>query len=805
MKNLNQNQSLNFGSPSNRKITAINNQDKMPRFTGKISISLVSRYASIRGDNFYEFCKKNKLQNILRFLESAGTVSVERVIKSKQFDSVQKFEKLAQRTEFAPIRSLCSYWTIDFNKLLVDNKISLEELVNSISKLPEVAFAYMEHTPSLPVVNASDDPLYANQTYLTAAPAGVDAEWAWTQTDCEGAGVGVIDCEWGWVNDHEDLISSSPTVIHNDNCYGSGSTSFGAVWYDHGTAVLGQILGTDNTLGVIGMTPSLDYVKMSSFYDAATDSHANTATAIVAAFLEMRPGDIMLLEIQKGFLPTEMDLADFDAIRLASANGVIVIEAAGNGNIDLDAWLDSFGNARMNRTDLNFQDSGAIMVGACNSAVTSAGHNRAWFSNYGTRIDCHAWGENIYSTGYGDLSGSGDTNNYTDTFGGTSGASPIIVGCAAILQGKYKAINGTILSPMQMRLLLSDPATGTPQDTAVSGFINVMPNLRAIIENTLGLVADVYLRDSTSDNGVVPSSGAISISPDIIVLPNAVANPTLAFGEGSGTENSYTLGSSVESGQDNFIYARMKNRGLQDATNTTATVYWSEVSSLVTPDMWNLIGTTNPINVPVGNILEVTDAIIWDKDNIPATGHYCFVGILDSPNDPAPVSPGSTSAFDWSQFENFIRNNNNVTWRNFNVVNNLPDVPSATAVFPFLIANAPDHSREFNLQIFQQLPKDAELWIEIPLVNRNILKGIDYLEIKENKKSKTISIKLPKTRSLKFNAVKLNRKARIKCNFIIKGSKQFAKGTHYFGIRQFFGKLEVGRVSWALEPKKTNK
>jgi hypothetical protein len=121
----------------------------------------------------------------------------------------------------------------------------------------------------------------------------------------------------------------------------------------------------------------------------------------------------------------------------------------------------------------------------------------------------------------------------------------------------------------------------------------------------LGLVPDVYLRDATGDSGAVPSAGALSTSPDIILRPAQVANPPLAFGDGSGTENDETLGFEAESGQDNYIYVRMRNRGAAAANDVRATVYWSPVATLVTPNLWTLIGTTGPVNVPTGNVLTV--------------------------------------------------------------------------------------------------------------------------------------------------------------------------------------------------------
>lgn len=778
-----------------------NKQEKLPEFNGFIVIRLSQRYSYNPGDDLIKFSKKNKLEALLKFLIETGKGPATRVIKTKMLKKLEKLEEKARQSELPPLKSLSTYWKLDFrgNIEMLDNYIKI------LKEIPGVEHAYKEQTPSLPVIDPTDDTYAPDQDYLDAAPTGIDARWAWTQSDCEGVGVGFIDCEWGWVASHEDLSAATPTVIHNDNCYGSGGGFDTPGWYGHGTAVLGEVVGTDNTTGIVGIAPSVDYVKMSSFYDAATDSHADTAESIVAAIDEMNAGDVMLLEIQRGspYKPTETDDADFDAIRLAVANGIIVVEAGANGDYDLDTWTDSSGNFRLNRTHADFEDSGAIMVGACESAVVSGAHERAWFSDYGSRIDCYAWGENIVTTGYGYLAGTTDDNEYTDSFGGTSGASPIIVGCALILQGKYKAVNGTILSPLQMRTILSDPATGTPQGTTVTGYISVMPNLRAIIEDTLGLVADVYLRDAVADTGAVPSVGSISASPDIIVLPSAVADPTTSFGEGSGTESSNTLGSTVESGQDNFIYARMKNRGASDAIGVTATVYWSEVATLITPDMWNLIGTSAPVDVPVGDTLVVTDSITWPRETIPATGHYCFVGLLDSAQDPAPPIP-SVADFDWDDFYNFVRNYNNVTWRNFNVEDNLPDPPGPPSSYPFKITNAPDKRRQFNIQIFQQLPSDAELWFEVPLNSKGLFKGIDFLEIKEDKKNKVIQLSLPHIRCIQFNAVILPAMARIKCRFLLKRSKMFKNGTYYFGIRQVYNQFEVGRITWILKPKTKN-
>ena len=602
-----------------------------------------------------------------------------------------------------PLRSLTAYWRIDVRQRFEQ----LPEVAQRLNRLTEVDLAYAELAATDPVVNAANDPYNTGQDYLDAAPEGIDARWAWTQPNGEGAGVGVVDLEQGWFLNHEDYTSKAPSLLFGDNRDGVG-TYVG----NHGTAVLGEIIADDNTRGVVGIAPSVSSAQVTSHYDAATNTALNVADAILEAQPSMAVGDVLLLEVQRGSgLPTEVDDADFDAVRLATALGIIVVEAAGNGNNNLDTYTDASGDNILNRGSVDFRDSGAIMIGAANSALP---HNRAGFSTFGSRIDCYAWGNNVTTCGYGDLDNGGNNNNrtYTDTFGGTSSASPIVAGAALILQGMYEANTGTRLSPLQIRALLANPATGTPQGAGVAGNIGVMPDLRAIIDNTLNLAPDVYLRDNVLDTGALPATGSISASPDIIVRPTAVANPQTAFGQGSGVENSTTLGFEVEAGQDNFIYARMKNRGGANANNVTATVYWSEVSTLVTPDMWNFIGTTNPENVPQGDTLVVTDPITWAADDIPAPGHYCFIGILDHAGDPAPPVPPPT---DWNGFRNFIRNQNNVTWRNFNVVDIDPNAAEDPAIMPFLIAGAPDQRRFFDFEIVQCLARGAQVILEVPM------------------------------------------------------------------------------------------
>jgi len=285
-------------------------------------------------------------------------------------------------------------------------------------------------------VLASDDPRSSNQGYLDAAPHGIDARWAWGTTD--GFGVGFVDLERGWTLNHEDLSGAAISLISGLN----------ADYHGHGTAVLGEVAGVDNALGGVGIAPRASARVVSQWRSA---SNYNTAEAIASAVAAMHAGDVLLIEAQtphpnaSGFVPVEVEDAVFDAIRAAVDDGIVVVEAGANGAVDLDAFTDSAGRRIFDRSSPDFRDSGAILVGAASS---TAPHTRLSFSNFGSRVDCHAWGQGIDTCGDGWMGTS--TTAYTTGFGGTSGASPIVTGAALLLQSFGRA-RGTPYSPATIR------------------------------------------------------------------------------------------------------------------------------------------------------------------------------------------------------------------------------------------------------------------------------------------------------------------------------------------------------------------
>jgi hypothetical protein len=550
--------------------------------------------------------------------------------------------------------------------------------------------------------------------------------------------------------------------------------------------------------------------------DVVSFNGSTRVEAILAAIEHLEFGDALLLEAQV-FLngtsllgPIEAYDAEYEAIRLATALGIIVVEAGGNGTnngstppLDMDTYTTLGGQAILNRDPANpdFRDSGAIIVTAATSA---APHTRLAYGPHGRRIDCYAWGQNINTLS---SSSGGSTTAYQTGFGGTSGASPIITGAALLVQSRAEAQSGSRFSPRQMRAILSDPATGTPPDVGEATQIGVMPDLAAIYDTVINAGPDVYLRDYVGDTGD-PHAGAISASPDIILRPNPVADPDAAFGEGSGTENSSTLGFTAEFGQPNYLYVRVRNRGGSPAANVEATVYWAPVATLVTPDLWTLVGSTTIPDVPMGDQLTVAPAITWPAAAVPAEGHYCFVGLIGNTADPAP---GPAEFLNWDNFRSFIRNNNNVTWRNFNVEDNDPDVgdptvPEGFKALPFLAPGAPDRARPMALEILAGLPAGAKALLEVPkrfldlLYERHQLgkarldreRGVAYIALNPHGRMRSGEVVFP-------------RKSRTAMRLLVQIPKEHRGRAYKIAVRQLYKGEEVGRVTWQLQPKRLGK
>lgn len=348
----------------------------------------------------------------------------------------------------------------------------VRSLVAELDALFSVETAYAEPSASPAALDlAPVTPLLeSGQWYLRPAPLGIDASYAWATPGGDGTNVRIVDIEGAWRTNHEDM----PLLFHK------GGKQFADLgWRDHGTAVLGEMVGIYNEYGVTGIAHGAQ-----AGYEGIGGQ--SPASAIVNAARAAGEGNIILIELQAtgpddgtactcnpsqcNAIAEEYWQANFDAISTATANGTIVVEAAGNGSADLDS------TAYRNLFSRLYRDSGAILVGAS----SYAGRVPMCWTNFGSRVDVHGWGESVMTMGYGDRfdAGGDESQYYTATFSGTSSASPMVTAAAACIQGALQGAGRSPLLPAAMRELLTTTGTRQAVDTRNIG---PRPNLRAAL------------------------------------------------------------------------------------------------------------------------------------------------------------------------------------------------------------------------------------------------------------------------------------------------------------------------------------
>lgn len=336
--------------------------------------------------------------------------------------------------------------------------------LETLTEKQAVEYAYLEEVPLMPPAVFTHTGERYGPGYLKAAPEGVDALWAHTLKGGRGQDIRFIDIEQGW------QLNEFSVKHHNDAGYNLEGCN------PHGTQVLATLLLPENERGGTGIVPAACGSVISQWRPNGT---FNTADAILTAISHLRYGDVLLLEAQVSdapgsdrFWPVEIQPPVFEAIRLATALGITVVEAAGNGNqlatsgnnLDNYTWQ---GKKICNRFHPDFSDSGAVMVAA---ATCSSPHQPIQYSNYGSRIDCYSWGECVNAW-----------HTYAKGLNGTSAAAAIIAGVVISLQG-IAASHGQLLNPWVFRELLRNEAYGTPSAAGTGkDKIGVQPNMRKLV------------------------------------------------------------------------------------------------------------------------------------------------------------------------------------------------------------------------------------------------------------------------------------------------------------------------------------
>jgi subtilisin family serine protease len=418
----------------------------------------------------------NLLNNVLR--QAGVTETALTPLFEAPPEELERDRSEGQRRSGRELADLSLYFVIT-----LPPTASAAEVANNLNTLPFVEYARPALRPAPPPIysipkaadplpegdaaRASSPNLTPWQTYKGKAPPGIGPIPNVKGSD--GRGMSFADVEYDWTLTHEDLRISSLRALETELT----PDRFGGP--EHGTAVLGILSSLPNSFGVTGIAPgALAYVAAAS----SKELGYQPARAVGIAMNKLMAGDVIVIEQQapvcglEDYGPLEYYQDMFDAVSAATAKGIVVVAAAGNGdvNLDRDTCFGAF--------DRSKRDSQAIIVGAGSSTDRST----LSFSSYGSRVDVQGWGENVATTGYGDA--YNPTNDvrryYTKSFNGTSSATPIVAGTVLVIQSVRKACGLPPATPLEMRDLLV--RTGARQGSPRARNIGPLPNLEAALK-----------------------------------------------------------------------------------------------------------------------------------------------------------------------------------------------------------------------------------------------------------------------------------------------------------------------------------
>jgi serine protease len=230
----------------------------------------------------------------------------------------------------------------------------------------------------------------------------------------------------------------------------------------------------------------------------------------------------------------------------------------------------------------------------------------------------------------------------------------------------------------------------------------------------------------------------------------------------------------------------------------------------VTPNSWNYIGSAYYPNVPLNQAITISNpGILWPADHLPGAGHYCFVAVVGNAWDPAPA-PTDFATFD--DFVNYIYAHNNITWRNFNVIE--PGQQSTGTAgqllpLPFQITGAWDRARAFTFETNAQLPAGSQLSLELPhWLGHGLMPGLPQAQPTLRSRSPTVEpveslpVRVPLNSSgpHPLPAVELPAASATASTLYV----SIPTGAHLdpcnIVIRQIYNGREVGRIAWVLMP-----
>lgn len=458
------------------------NKEEVNYVENSFILKIDPQYAENCLDNYIEIEEINQL---FQFIQ------LDKV--SKNFPHHQTPQEKLNKWGF-PLVDISTIYTVSFNK-----EIPIKTILQLFSDSKYVEYAEPNYIEEL--LYTPNDPLNTSQYHLTNIQAY--AAWDIWKGDSSVV-VGIVDT--GTDLDHPDLEDAlaynyNDTIdgIDNDNDgfidnyqgwdlgEADNDPQVGAIVHGSHVSGISSAVG-DNTVGIIGTGFNCKYIPIK--IDNATGSLTHGYPGIVYA----ADHGCDVINCSWGSMNSYSQYGD-DIVNYATNNcNALVVAACGNANNEIEYYPASY---KM-----------VMSVAATNSA------DEKWTSptngsTYNYKVDIAAPGYNVFST----INGGGYVNS-----SGTSMASPLVVGCAALVKSYYASQNLYAWQLAEILKVTADVIDTIPYNTVYEDKLGTgRVNLFRAISDTIGpsiKMLDIQITDN--NDGFFESGDTLSITAEFI-------------------------------------------------------------------------------------------------------------------------------------------------------------------------------------------------------------------------------------------------------------------------------------------------
>ncbi len=351
--------------------------------------------------------------------------------------------------------------------------------------------------------------------------------------------------------------------------------------------------------------------------------------------------------------------------------------------------------------------------------------NHSWPLTANDSVDISAPGYRIYRPS--NEGGVEATENTYRLYGrGTSQAAPIVSGVAALVI----SVNPSLTAQQVMKIIkvTADVIDTIPENVEYTGLLGSgRVNAYKAVKmaqyfdeygynwNLIPKDVDYYIKDSSEDLGKEPNNITEYFweSKDIWVR-----NQPDGIEENQNPE--------YNPNNPSYIYIRVRNRGCDPSSgNDRVKLYWAKAATdLAWPYSWegNPYNPDNPNGPVIGDSIgsvqipsilpgaeiivkipwQVPDPTLYENIN-DQPWHFCLLAQIHSEDDPTtPLPPGNNSLVD------YVKNNNNVAWKNITVVDLNPNTIGQPIGGTIAVGNPYSQPKTFNIQFSAANPTAAK-------------------------------------------------------------------------------------------------